>query len=52
MRAYRIILKYIGINLHESIMENLINKFPQLKKLVDKLKLEIDFDYMLKELEE
>lgn len=50
MRAYRIILKYIGINLHESIMENLINKFPQLKKLVDELK--IDFDYMLKELEE
>ena len=52
MRAYRIILKYIGINLHESIMENLINKFPQLKKLVDELKLKIDFDYMLKELEE
>lgn len=52
MRAYRIILKYIGINLHESIMEDLINKFPQLKKLVDELKLKIDFDYMLKELEE
>ena len=51
-RAYRIILKYIGINLHESIMEDLINKFPQLKKLVDELKLKIDFDYMLKELEE
>jgi hypothetical protein len=33
-------------------MENLINKFPQLKKLVDELKLKIDFDYMLKELEE
>ena len=52
MRAYRIILKYIGINLHESIMANLINKFPQLKKLIDELKLKIDFDYMLKELEE
>lgn len=52
IRAYRIILKYIGINLNESIMENLINKFPQLKKLVDELKLEIDFDYILKELEE
>ena len=33
-------------------MDNLINKYPQLKILVDKLKLEIDFDYMLIELEE
>ena len=52
LRAYRIVLKYIGIHLPISPIDNLIIKYPQLKILVDKLKLEIDFDYMLKELEE
>ena len=52
LRAYRIVLKYVGIHLPVSVMDNLINKYPQLKILVDKLKLEIDFDYMLIELEE
>ena len=51
LRAYRIVLKYIGIHLPISLIDNLINKYPQLKILVDKLKLEIDFDYMLTELE-
>ena len=50
-KAYRITLKYIGVNLPISVEEYLTKKYPQLKILFDKFKLEMDFDYMLRELE-
>ena len=52
IRAYRIILKYIGIKLTDSILHKYIQKHPTLKDLSDKVKLEVNFDHLITELDE
>lgn len=48
--ASRIILRNMGVMLSESILNRFININPNLKELIEKLELRVNFDHIVKEL--